>query len=112
MILAVDIGNTNIVVGCCDKNKIIFVERLSTKMVDTELEYAVSFKNVFELHNIDTKKIDGGIISSVVPSITNVIKRAVKKRNSKKNLKKKKKRTKMQKKMKKLKAEIKLFLCW
>ena len=79
MILAVDIGNTNIVVGCCDKNKILFVDRLSTKLVDTELEYAVSFKNVFELHNIDTKKIDGGIISSVVPSITNVIKRAVKK---------------------------------
>ena len=40
MILAVDIGNTNIVIGCCDDNKILFIERLSTKHSDTELEYA------------------------------------------------------------------------
>ncbi|WP_461813059.1 type III pantothenate kinase [Faecalimonas sp.] len=73
MILAIDIGNTNIVIGCCDENKIYFVERLSTNSTKTELEYAISFKNVLELYKIDPKEIDGGIISSVVPPITNIV---------------------------------------
>ena len=48
MILAVDIGNSNIVIGCCDNSKIMFIERLSTKHSDTELEYAIAFKNVLK----------------------------------------------------------------
>ena len=50
MILAVDIGNTNIVVGCIDGERICFVERLSTVSTRTELEYAISFKNILELY--------------------------------------------------------------
>ncbi len=79
MILAIDIGNTNIVIGCFKENKIEFVERLSTNHKSTELEYAILFKNVLEIHKIDTNRIDGGIISSVVPSLTNVIKKAMNK---------------------------------
>lgn len=79
MILAIDIGNTNIVIGCFKENKIEFTERLSTNHKSTELEYAILFKNVLEIHKIDLKRIDGGIISSVVPSLTNVIKKAMKK---------------------------------
>ena len=41
MILAIDIGNTNIVVGCIDKEKIYFTERISTIRTKTELEYAM-----------------------------------------------------------------------
>ena len=41
MILALDIGNTNIVIGCSDKGKIRFIERLSTVHTKTELEYAL-----------------------------------------------------------------------
>lgn len=59
MILAIDIGNTNIVIGCCDKEKIYFVERLSTNNTKTELEYAISFKNVLELYQINPKEIEG-----------------------------------------------------
>ena len=44
MILAVDIGNTNIVVGCIKGEEICFVERMSTEATRTELEYAISFK--------------------------------------------------------------------
>lgn len=77
MILAVDIGNTNIVIGCCDDNKILFIERLSTKHSDTELEYAIAFKNVLELYGICAEEICGGIISSVVPALTNVIKNSI-----------------------------------
>ena len=48
MILAIDIGNTNIVIGCIKNEKILFVERLSTEVTRTVLEYAISFKNVLE----------------------------------------------------------------
>lgn len=79
MILAIDIGNTNIVLGCCDKQKIHFTERLSTDVKKTELEYAISFKNVLEMYGIDPKTLEGGIISSVVPSVTSVTRSAAEK---------------------------------
>ncbi len=79
MILAIDIGNTNIVLGCFEGDKIIFTERLSTNHKATELEYAINFKNVLELYNIKNEDICGAIISSVVPSLTNVIKKAISK---------------------------------
>lgn len=79
MILAIDIGNTNIVIGCFNDNKIEFIERLVTNHKSTELEYAILFKNVMEIYNISPDSISGGIISSVVPSITNVIKHAMEK---------------------------------
>lgn len=79
MILAIDMGNTNIVIGCIDDEKIHFVERMSTDHSKTELEYAISFKHVLELNQIDVKDIEGVIISSVVPPLLNTIKRAVNK---------------------------------
>ena len=79
MILAIDIGNTNIVVGCFDKDDVLFVERVSTDHTKTELEYAISLKNVLEIYNIDPKAVVGGIISSVVPPLTNVLKSSAEK---------------------------------
>lgn len=79
MILAIDMGNSNIVIGCVDDEKTIFVERLSTDKSKTILEYAMHFKTVLELYDIDSDMIDGGIISSVVPQLTNIIKKAVEK---------------------------------
>ena len=46
MILAVDIGNSNIVIGCFDKHEIMFVERLSTNQQSTQMEYTVMIKNI------------------------------------------------------------------
>lgn len=77
MILAIDMGNTNIVVGCVDNDRVIFEERLSTDPSKTELEYAIGFKTVLELYNIKPEDIKGSIISSVVPSLVNIIKEAV-----------------------------------
>ena len=79
MILAIDIGNTNIVVGCFDKDEVLFVERVSTDHTKTELEYAISLKNVLEIYDIDPKQVDGGIVSSVVPPLTNVLKSSAEK---------------------------------
>lgn len=79
MILAIDIGNTNIVIGCIDGEEITFVERVSTDVLKTELEYVVEFKALLDLYNIKTEEIDGGIISSVVPPLNHVITTAIKK---------------------------------
>ena len=69
MILAIDIGNTNIVVGCIDREKIYFVERLSTVRTKTELEYAIDLKTVLDIYHIKGQEIEGCIISSVVPKV-------------------------------------------
>lgn len=77
MILALDVGNTNIVVGCLEGEDIYLECRLSSDRNKTEAEYAVIFKNLLDIYDIDLSKIDGAIISSVVPPITNTIKNAV-----------------------------------
>ena len=77
MILAIDIGNTNIVIGCIKDDKILFTERMSTDSNETVLEYAIGFKTVLELYHIHTKDLTGSIISSVVPPVTNTIKEAL-----------------------------------
>ncbi len=77
MILALDMGNTNIVVGCIDNEKVRFTERISTDLKKTELEYAIAIKTVLELYGIDTKEISGAIISSVVPPLDNIVKEAI-----------------------------------
>ena len=79
MILAVDMGNTNIVIGCVDNERIYFEERLSTDKSKTILEYVIGFKTVLEIYHINGTEIEGAIISSVVPPLTNVIKAAVEK---------------------------------
>ncbi len=79
MILAIDIGNTNIVVGCIDGSDCVFVERISTVRTKTELEYAIDIKNVLDIYHIKKAELEGGIISSVVPEITTVVKLAVEK---------------------------------
>lgn len=80
MILAIDIGNTNIVIGCFDNSeKIVFMERVSTNALATDLEYLSIVKVACELHNVETNSIDGSIISSVVPTVTSTFKKAVKK---------------------------------
>lgn len=69
MILAVDIGNTYIVVGCIRDDEIIFVERLHTDTKKSELEYAISIKTVLEIYGVDRRELDGGILSSAVPPL-------------------------------------------
>lgn len=79
MILAVDIGNTNIVIGCIEQEKIYFVERVSTNISKTELEYVVEFKTLLELYKIRIEEITGCIIASVVPPLNNIVKNAMEK---------------------------------
>ena len=79
MILAIDMGNTNIVVGGVDSGHIYFGERLTTDRNKTNLEYAISIKNILEIHGIELSAIEGTIISSVVPPLNNTLTTAIKK---------------------------------
>lgn len=79
MLLAIDAGNTNIVIGCIENEDILFNERVSTNHKATDLEYAIQLKTIFEIHNINPTQIEGAVISSVVPGVTGVIKRAISK---------------------------------
>lgn len=79
MVLAIDIGNTNIVVGCIDHEKTYFIERLSTDRSKTELEYAIMIKNVLDIYQIGAEKLSGGIVCSVVPQITQIVRIAAEK---------------------------------
>lgn len=77
MILAIDIGNTNIVLGCFDDDNIILRERISTNHTATVVEYAATIKTAFEMNNLNPKDVKGAIISSVVPAVTNTVKSAI-----------------------------------
>lgn len=79
MILAIDIGNTNIVLGCIDNKKTYFIERLSTVKTKTEAEYAIDIKTILEIHGIKAEELEGSIVSSVVPQITKIVKEAAEK---------------------------------
>lgn len=77
MILALDMGNTNIVVGGIDNEKTYFVERLTTSHGKTDLEYAINIKNILEIHKIPLSDIEGSILSSVVPPLNETLLSAV-----------------------------------
>lgn len=77
MVLVIDIGNTNIVIGGFEGDELIFTARIITNPSKTWDEYASKLKSVLLLHNVDGSVVDGCIISSVVPPLTSVIKKSV-----------------------------------
>lgn len=79
MILTIDIGNTNIVIGGIDEKQTYFIERVSTVRTGTELEYAIDIKNVLDIYGICRQDIEGGIVCSVVPQITDIMRIAAEK---------------------------------
>ena len=79
MILAIDMGNTNIVLGGIDEKETYFIERVTTDQGRTDTEYAIHFKNILEMHHIQLSDIEGSILSSVVPPLNTTILSAVEK---------------------------------
>ncbi|MCM1528487.1 MAG: type III pantothenate kinase [Alistipes sp.] len=80
MLLAVDIGNTNIVFGCVDSmDEIVVFERISTNHNATAAEYAALIKNILEMNHFCPEDIHDAVMSSVVPSVTNTVKEAIRK---------------------------------
>lgn len=78
MILVIDIGNTNMVFGGFEENKLAFVARAATNPNKTEDEYATKIRSVLLLHGVEKTALKGAIISSVVPPLNTIIKKAVK----------------------------------
>ena len=77
MILAIDIGNTNIVAGCIKDGQILFSERISTDLSRTSLEYAIAFLSAMQLHGQDPRDVEGCVIASVVPPLNSLMEEAI-----------------------------------
>ena len=79
MILTVDIGNSNIVIGGVEGNEIRFEARLRTDATKTTDEYCIDLKMLLEVYGITNQDIEGSIIASVVPQVLNSMQTAIKK---------------------------------
>ena len=86
MILTVDIGNSNIVLGGVQEDKILFEARLRTDATKTSDEYCVDLKSILDVYDVDVKSIEGAIIGSVVPQVLNSFQTAIKKLTGKQSL--------------------------
>lgn len=86
MILAIDIGNSNIVIGGIREEEILFEARLRTDSTKTSDEYCIDLKMILDIYGVNAKDIEGTIIASVVPQVLNSIKTALKKLTGKDSL--------------------------
>lgn len=77
MLLAIDIGNTNLVIGCIHDDKILFKARIATDRSRTSDQYGVEIKNMLEAYGVSRDQIEDCIISSVVPPVFNSVKTGV-----------------------------------
>ena len=77
MLLAIDIGNTNIVIGCIHEDRILFKARIATELHRTSDQYGVEIKNMLEAFGVCKDDIEDCIISSVVPPVFNSVKTGV-----------------------------------
>ncbi len=77
MLLAIDIGNTNLVIGCIKEDKILFKARIATDRLRTSDQYGVEIKNMMEAYGVQLADIDDCIISSVVPPVFNSVRTGV-----------------------------------
>jgi type III pantothenate kinase len=77
MILAIDIGNSNIVFGGVEGDEILFEARIRTESTKTSDEYCVDLKIILDVYKVSADSIEGSIISSVVPQVLNSVKTAL-----------------------------------
>ena len=77
MLLAIDIGNTNIVIGCIRDDTILFKARIATDRTRTSDQYGVEIKNMLEAFDIRKSDITDCIISSVVPPVFHSVRTGV-----------------------------------
>lgn len=77
MLLAIDIGNTNLVIGCMQDDTIVFKARIATDRTRTSDQYGVEIKNMMEAFGVRISDIDDCIISSVVPPVFNSVRTGV-----------------------------------
>lgn len=86
MILTVDVGNSNIVLGGVRDGEILFEARLRTNAAKTSDEYCIDLKMILDVYGVQTRQIEGAIIASVVPQVLNSMQTAIKKLTGKSSL--------------------------
>lgn len=80
MLLAIDIGNSNVVIGCLNENnETVKLFRMVTDLKKTEDEYAAGMKTILQYNGLDCQHFEGAIICSVVPPLTEIFRIAVEK---------------------------------
>ena len=79
MIMAVDIGNYNVVIGGIQGDDLLLEARLRTDATKTSDEYCIDLKMILEVYGVKQEQIEGAIIASVVPQVLNSVKTALKK---------------------------------
>lgn len=84
MLLAIDIGNTNITLGLFEADKLLYSFRLTTKTPRTSDEYGIILEDLLSSKNIKKDKIKDVIISSVVPGIMHSFNNSIRKYLNKK----------------------------
>lgn len=79
MIAAVDIGNSNIVIGFMNnERKVKFLGRIRSDRQKTKEEFMIELKTLMDIYHVSFDGIRGVIISSVVPGLTDVVRRSMK----------------------------------
>ncbi|MFN8009486.1 MAG: type III pantothenate kinase [Terriglobia bacterium] len=73
MLLVIDVGNTNTVLGVFEGKRLIVDWRLVTKQSQTADEYGILARNLFNLANIEVSKINHMMIASVVPPLNSIL---------------------------------------
>lgn len=79
MILTIDVGNTNVVLGCVEDGVVVSRSRLATNTSDLPNDYAMKMRQSFAFDSIDYHEFEGAILSSVVPQVNRAIRSAVRK---------------------------------
>ena len=77
MILALNIGNTHILLGVWQQDQLLFRATLSAETSRSTDEYAIQLLSLFSLHGLRPDQLEGAILSSVVPSLTAQLRQAV-----------------------------------
>lgn len=77
MIFTVDAGNTNIVLGGFENDRLLFTSRIATQTALMADEYAVKFSEILSLYGYKSTDISGAIVSSVVTPLTPVFRAAL-----------------------------------
>ena len=79
MILTVNVGNTHISIGGYQDDQRVFNARLRTNLQCSSDEYAIKLLDLLRLYEVPRSRLNGAIISSVVPALTGVMQVALNK---------------------------------
>ena len=79
MLLVIDVGNTNIVYGLFDGDKLTHQFRVESARGRTSDEYAASLRQLFDMHGIAPAQVEAAMLASVVPALTEAMADVVRK---------------------------------